>query len=114
VTQKITVVIGGCWHGIWPDGLCGVRPKAAGIRPVACGRHGPPSTPMPRSRDSPGSDAWDRSPVVIPGFAKYALFFPIYMFACPSLSLLLRQSLLYDSQFSISIRTRLISTLSGK
>jgi len=25
-----------CWHGIWSDGLCGVWPKAAGMRPVAC------------------------------------------------------------------------------
>ena len=33
-----------------------------------------------------------------------------YIFACLSLSLLFRQSLLYDSQFNISIRTRLIST----
>jgi hypothetical protein len=47
-----------CWHGIWPDGLCGVRPKAAGMRPVACG-------PQPRSRSSPGSDARHRSPDVI-------------------------------------------------
>jgi hypothetical protein len=35
-----------------------------------------------------------------------------YIFACLSLSLLFRQSLLYDSQFNISIRTRLISTSS--
>jgi hypothetical protein len=34
-----------------------------------------------------------------------------YIFACLSLSLLFRQSLLYDSQFNISIRTRLISTM---
>jgi hypothetical protein len=34
-----------------------------------------------------------------------------YIFACFSLSLLFRQSLLYDSQFNISIRTRLISTV---
>jgi len=33
-----------------------------------------------------------------------------YIVACLSLSLLFRQSLLYDSQFNISIRTRLIST----
>jgi hypothetical protein len=33
-----------------------------------------------------------------------------YIFACRSLSLLLRQSLLYGNQFNISIRTRLIST----
>jgi hypothetical protein len=37
-------------------------------------------------------------------------FFP-YIFAFLSLSLLFRQSLLYDSQFNISIRTRLISTV---
>jgi predicted membrane metal-binding protein len=35
-----------------------------------------------------------------------------YIFACLFLSLLFRQSLLYDSQFNISIRTRLISTVS--
>ena len=37
-----------------------------------------------------------------------------YIFACLSLSLLFRQSLLYDSQFNISIRTRLISTSNGQ
>jgi hypothetical protein len=36
-----------CWHGIWPDGLCGFRPKAAGLRPVSCSPHGPPPAPMP-------------------------------------------------------------------
>jgi hypothetical protein len=66
-----------CWHGIWPDGLCGFRPKAAGMRPVACG-------PMPRSRSSPGSDARHRSLDVILGFAEYARF-PIYI--CLSFSL---------------------------
>ena len=89
MTQKITVVTGECWHGIWPDGLCGFRPKAAGMRPVACGPHGSPPAPMLMSRASPGSDARDGSPVVILGFAQYALFFPIYIFACLSLSLLL-------------------------
>jgi len=32
---------GECWHGIWPDGICGVWPKAAGMRPVAYGPHWP-------------------------------------------------------------------------
>jgi hypothetical protein len=33
-----------CWPGIWPDGLCGVRPEAAGMRwlAVPMGRHQPP------------------------------------------------------------------------
>jgi hypothetical protein len=74
-----------CWHGIWPDGLCGFRPNAAGMRPVAYSPHGPPPAPMPRSRASPGSDARHRSPDVILGFAEYALFFPIYI--CLSFSL---------------------------
>ena len=104
---------GECWHGIWPDGLCGFRPKAVGMRPVACGPHGQLPAPMPRSRASHGSDAQDRSAVVILGFTEYALFFPIYILACLSLSLLFRQSLLYDSQFNISICTQLISTVSG-
>ena len=103
-------IISLCWHGIWPDGLCGFRPKAAGMRPVACGPHGPPPSPMPRNRSSPGSDARHRSPDMILGFTEYALFFPIYICLSFSLSLLFRQSLLYDSQFNISIRTRLIST----
>ena len=68
-----------CWHGIWPDGFCGVRPKAAGMRPVACGPHGLPPAPMPRSRSIPGSDAWHRSPDVIHGFAEYALLSHIYL-----------------------------------
>jgi len=68
-----------CWHGIWPDGLCGFRPKAAGMRPVACGPHGPPPAPMPRSRSSSGSDARHRSPDVILGFAEYALLSHIYL-----------------------------------
>ena len=79
------------------------------FNPMACGPHGPPPAPMPRSRASPGSDARHRSSDVILGFAEYASSFP-YIFACLSLSLLFRQSLLYDSQFNISIRTRLIST----
>jgi hypothetical protein len=91
-------------------------PKAAGIRPVAYGPHWPrlppPASPAPmlRSRVSPGSDARHWSPDVILGFAEYALSFPIYICLSFSLSLLFRQSLLYDSQFNISIRTRLIST----
>ena len=80
------------------------------MRPVACGPHGPPPAPIPRSRASPGSDARHRSPDVILGFAEYALFFPIYICLSFSLSLLFGQSLLYDSQFNISIRTGLIST----
>jgi len=55
------------------------RPKAAGMRPVACGPHRPPPAPMPRRRSSPGSDARHRSPDVILGFAEYALSFPISM-----------------------------------
>jgi len=69
-----------CWHGIWPDGLCGVRRLTA-----ANGPHGLPLAPMLRRRSSPGSDARHRSPDVILGFAKYALFYPIYL--CLSLSL---------------------------
>jgi hypothetical protein len=65
---------------------------------------------MPRSRSSPGSEAQHWSPDLILGFAEYALFFLIYICLSFSLSLLFRQSLLYDSQFNISIRTRLIST----
>jgi hypothetical protein len=74
-----------CWHGIWPDGLCGVWPKATGMRPVACGPLGPPPAPMPRSRSCPGSDARRRSPDVILGEAEYAFSLPIYL--CLSLSL---------------------------
>jgi len=74
-----------CWHRIWPDGFCGVLPKAAGMRPVACGPNGPPPAPMPSSRSSSDSDAWYRSPDVILGFAEYVLFFPIYI--CLSFSL---------------------------
>jgi hypothetical protein len=99
-----------CWHGIWPGGFCSDWPKAAGMRPVSCGLRGPSPAPMPRSRASPGRDAWDRSPDVILGFAEYALCFPVYICLSFSLSLLFRQSLWYDSQFNISIRTRLIST----
>ena len=66
--------------------------------------------PMLRSRASPGSDARHWSPDVILGFAEYALSFPIYSCLPFPLSLPFRQSLLYDSQFNISIRTRLIST----
>jgi hypothetical protein len=58
---------------------------------------------MPRSKARPGSDARHRSPdVILSPFPYICLSF--------SLSLLFRQSLLYDSQFNISIRTRLIST----
>jgi hypothetical protein len=64
----------------------------------------------PWRRGGPGSDARHWSPDVILGFAEYALSFPIYICLSFSLSLLFRQSLLYDSQFNISIRTRLIST----
>jgi len=65
---------------------------------------------MLRSRASPGSDARHWSPAVILGFADHALSFPIYICLSFSLSLLFRQSLLYDSQFNISIHTPLIST----
>jgi hypothetical protein len=54
------------------------RPKAAGMKPVACGLHGPPPAPMPRRRSRPGSDARHRSPDVMLGFAENALSFPIY------------------------------------
>jgi len=74
-----------CWHGIRPGGFCGVWPKAAGMRPEACGPHGLPPAPMLRSRASPGSNARHWSPDVILGFAEYALFFPIY--SCLSFSL---------------------------
>ena len=72
----------------------------------------PPASPAPmlRSRASPGSDARHWSPDVILGFTEYALSFAIYIRLSFSLSLLFRQSLLYNSQFNISIRTRLIST----
>ena len=86
------------------------RPMAAGMRPVACGPHGPPPAPMLKSRSSTGSDARHQSPDVILGFTEYALFFPIYICLSFSLSLLFRQSLLYNSQFNISIHTPLIST----
>jgi len=65
VTQKITVVTGDCWHRIWPDDMCGFRPEAACRLAVACGHHGPSLDPTPRSRVSRGSDARDRSPIVI-------------------------------------------------
>jgi len=55
------------------------QPKAAGMRPVACGPHGPPPAPRQRSRASPGSDARHWSLDVILGFAEYALSFPIYL-----------------------------------
>jgi len=98
-----------CWHGIWPDSLCGVRPKAAGMRPVACGPHGPPPAPCRGVGLTSsvmlgiGLRMWYSASPSMPAS------FP-YIFACLSLSLLSRQSLLYDSQFNISIRSRLIST----
>ena len=99
-----------------------------GFGPVAYGPHWPrlppPASLAPTSLACPhrprlppwqrgglGSDARHWSPDVILGFAEYALSFPIYIRLSFSLSLLFRQSLLYDSQFNISIRTRLISTL---
>jgi len=86
----------------------GLRLRAFGRWLAApMGRH---QSPMPRSKSSPGSDARHRSPDVILGFVEYALSFPIYLCLSLSLSLLFRQSLSYDSQFNISIRTRLIST----
>ena len=95
----------------------GLRPPLASPAPtsLACPhqpRLPPSASPasMLRSRASPGSDARHWSPDVILGFAEYALSFPIYSCLSFSLSLLFRQSLLYDSQFNISIRTRLIST----
>jgi hypothetical protein len=94
---------------VWRSGAYSPqRPKAAGMRPVACGPMGRHQPSMPRSRSSPGSDARHRSPDVILGFAEYALLSHIYLPVF--LSLLFRQSLLYNSQFNISIRTRLILT----
>jgi len=55
------------------------RPKAPGMRPVACGLHELQPAPMPRMRSSAGSDARHRVPVMILGFAEYGLSFPIYM-----------------------------------
>jgi len=77
------------------------RPKAAGMRPGACGPQGPPPAPVPRRRSSPGSDARHRSPDLIHGFAEYALSFP-YIFACLSLSLC---SL--DNHFCTIVRARM-------
>jgi hypothetical protein len=65
---------------VWRSGAYSLRrPKAAGMRPVAGGPHRPPPAPMPKSRASPGSDAWHRSPDVILGFAEYALLSHIYL-----------------------------------
>jgi len=85
ICRCVSAVVYPCWHGIWPDGLCGFRPNAADMRPVAYGPHWPrlppPASPAPmlRSRASPGSDARHWSPDVILGFAEYALSFPIYI-----------------------------------
>jgi hypothetical protein len=95
---------GECWHGIWPDGFCGVWGLTApnGLRLRARGRWHtapiglacphqprwpPPASPAPMlsSRASPCSDAWHWSPDVILCFAEYALSFPIYI--CLSFSL---------------------------
>jgi hypothetical protein len=92
-----------CWHGIWPDGLCGVRPKAAGMRWLAApiGRHQPPCRGV------------GFAPAVILGIdlriwysAKPSMpaSFP-YIFPGLCLSLLFKQMLLNDSELNISIRT---------
>jgi len=91
VTTLQCIPAASCWHGICPSGFCGVWPKAAGMRPLACGPHGPPPAPIPRSRSSPGSDARHQSPDVVLGFAKYTLFFPIY--SCLSFSLFALQTI---------------------
>jgi len=70
-----------------------VWPKAAVMRPVACGPHGPPPAPMMSSRARPSSDARHRSPDVILGFAEYALFFPIY--SCLSFPLFALQTITF-------------------
>ena len=75
-----------CWHGIWPDGLCGFRPNAADMRPVAYGPHWP--------RLPPCWGVW-LAPAVMPGIglrmwysASPSMLSPFsYMFACLSLSL---------------------------
>jgi len=65
---------------VWRSGAYSPRrPKAAGMRPVACGPHEPPPAPIPKSRASPGSDARHWSPDVILGFAEYALLSHIYL-----------------------------------
>jgi len=97
-----------CWHGIWPGGL---RPPLASPASTSLACPHRPRLP-PWRRGGPGSDARHWFPDVILGFAEYALSFPTYICLSFSLSLLFRQSLLYDSQFNISIRTRLISTCS--
>jgi hypothetical protein len=85
------------------------RPKAASMWPVACGPHGPPPAPTPRKMSSPRTDARHQAPVVMLCFAEYGLS---SAYICLSFShyLFFRQSLLYDSPFNISIRTRYIST----
>jgi hypothetical protein len=84
-------------------------PPPASLAPIGLACPHRPRLP-PWRRGGPGSDARQWTPDVILGFAEYALSFPIYIFLSFSLVLLFRQSLLYDSQFNISIGTRLIST----
>ena len=105
-----------CWHGIWPDGLCGVRGLTApdGLRLRVWGRW----LVAPMGRHQPPYRGVRLAPAVMLGIGLRMWYsaspssFP-YIFACLSLSLLFKQSLLYDSQFNISIRTRLISTCSS-
>jgi len=86
---------------VWRSGAYSPhRPKAVGIWPVAPCRGGGLA---PRVMLGIGLRMWySASPSMLSPFS--------YIYACLSLSLLFRQSLLYDSQFNISIRTRLIST----
>jgi len=71
----------------------------------SCGLYLPLSATQPLSHSA--TEFW---PIRIEKDTFHMLIWII--FACLSLSLLFRQSLLYDSQFNISIRTRLISTRS--
>jgi hypothetical protein len=84
--------------------------KAACIRPVACSPPGPPPTPMPRRMLSLGSDTRHRARVwhsVSLSIAQSFWYIYSYLF----LFLFFKQSLLYGSQFNISIRTWVISTV---
>jgi len=84
-----------------------LRLRARGRRVAApTGRHQPPCRGVglaPAVMLGIGLRMWYSASPSIPSSIPY-------IFASLSLSLLFRQSLLYDSQFNISIRTRLIST----